>query len=235
MTAGALAVAAVANREKRLAQLAALQGVGKQARERAREMRGQVQQAKKLGAAAAVTRGFRHIPGFFPSPPPVVERLLELAQLYHAGADPLHVLEPNCGKGNVAHAVARLGHKVYCVEVMQSLASHCEGEGLWVHRADFLALRLKDFAFAVGVGGFDRVVMNPPFEKRQDEAHIRHAFEFLRPGGILAAVCSSMTALRMADWVREHDGESEPLPPNSFKFSENPTGVFTSIITIRKP
>ncbi len=235
MTSDALISAAIANREKRLAQIAALRPVSKQARERADELREQVSRAKKLGTAAAFTRSLRWVPGFFPSPPAVVERALELAGIEQAGAEPLRVLEPECGKGNIAQAIARLGHSVYCVEVVQALADHCHKEGLAVQCSDFLTLSPGDFSFAHGGAGFDRVVMNPPFEKRQDEAHIRHAFTFLRPGGRLVAICSSMTALRLAGWIQSLGGESEPLPDNSFKYSENPTGVSTSIITLDAP
>ena len=37
---------------------------------------------------------------------------------------------------------------------------------------------------------YDRIVMNPPFEKRQDTRHIDHALDLLAPGGRLVAIAS---------------------------------------------
>ncbi len=44
-------------------------------------------------------------------------------------------------------------------------------------RADFLAVTPDT------LGTFDRILMNPPFERGADAEHVRHAFRFLTPGG----------------------------------------------------
>ncbi len=41
----------------------------------------------------------------------------------------------------------------------------------------------SDFMEAVPEPRFDRALMNPPFENGQDIAHVRHAFQVLKPGG----------------------------------------------------
>ena len=229
MTSADLIAAAISNRQKRLEQVTALRPLAKESRQRAESLRTAENAVKDTGRRAEFVRSMHHVPGFFPTPPAVVDKMIEAAGV--AGCPSLRILEPSCGKGNIAHPLTRLGHMVYCVEVVPALAEYCRKDGLHVQCADFLGLTLHDFSFAEGVGGFDHVLMNPPFECRQDENHIRHAFGFLRPGGQLVAVCSSTTALRLADWVYGR-GRIEPLLPGAFKSSERPTGVNVSLVII---
>ena len=37
-------------------------------------------------------------------------------------------------------------------------------------------------------GGYDRIIMNPPFGDRRDAEHVRHAYSLLKPGGRLVAI-----------------------------------------------
>ncbi len=45
-------------------------------------------------------------------------------------------------------------------------------------------------------GPFDRIVMNPPFDQRQDVRHVAHAFSLLAPGGRLVAVMAEGVTYR---------------------------------------
>jgi hypothetical protein len=121
---------------------------------------------------------FLDIPGFFPTPPLVIEQMLQLAEI----EDGMTVLEPSAGKGDILDAVVRKqpGCKLTHCEVVPRLQEilrrkHPEAEA----HSDFLELP---------VGQYDRVVMNPPFEKGQWIDHIRRAYEQLAPGGRLASV-----------------------------------------------
>lgn len=220
MTSNDLIAAAIANREKRLAQVAALHPIRKEARERASELGSQIERAKRIGEGARFTRSMHWVPGFFPTPPALVARMIEASEFKGI----MRVLEPSCGKGNIALSLVRLGHSVLCVEKVPALAEYCRKQGLEVECADFLELTPEPF---------DRVLMNPPFEHKQDEQHIRRAYTLLKPGGRLVAICSAMAAARMASWVNER-GWSEELPENAFKNSERSTGVQTAMLVLNR-
>jgi 16S rRNA G1207 methylase RsmC len=79
--------------------------------------------------------------------------------------------------------------------------------------------------------------MNPPFAKQADIAHVTHAHQFLKPGGLLVAVMSNSVTFRggrVAEGFRallaEVGGSLEPLPEGSFQVSG--TGVNTIIATL---
>lgn len=227
MSGDDLASAAVRNREKRLAQLATLRPVGKQALLRADELRGQLDRAKGIGQRARFVRSLHWVPGFFPTPAPVIARMFEAADVR-----PGHeVLEPEAGTANIASEARARGAIVQCVEIVPKLAERLREMNFNVACADFLEM---DPAHPQA-GRYDRVLMNPPFENRQDEQHIKHAFEFLKPGGRLVAVCTVMTAARMSGWAAERGGYVETLPEGAFKCSERPTGVNTSLLIAERP
>ncbi len=56
--------------------------------------------------------------------------------------------------------------------------------------ADFLKISPET------TGLYDRVVMNPPFDRERDIDHVLHAISFLKPGGVLVAIMSAGTELR---------------------------------------
>jgi len=111
-----------------------------------------------------------------------------------------------------------------------------------VIESDFLALNPADFA------PFDRVVMNPPFDRGRDCDHVRHAYQFLKPGGVLVAIMSARAefaedkrhldlhrlveqAAPVCRWGRKDKWFD--LPPGSFAHAG--TNVNTVVLAIRKP
>lgn len=58
--------------------------------------------------------------GYFPTPKPLVEQLLDLAEL-EAGCE---VLEPSAGRGAIAEAAAARGAVVDCIELDTARAEH---------------------------------------------------------------------------------------------------------------
>jgi predicted RNA methylase len=161
--------------------------------------------------------------GQFDSPPAVVARLMELARI-----EPGHrVLEPSAGVGNVAAAVDAIGATVGCIEIDPGRCERLVGHGFITMQAHFLS--------CTPCAVYDRVVMNPPFAKQTDIAHVEHARKFLRPGGRLVSVMSAGVKFRsdrktsaFRDYVYGTGGDIEDLPPDSFK--ESGTGVNTVVV-----
>ncbi|EIY4766804.1 methyltransferase [Vibrio cholerae] len=169
------------------------------------------------------------IPGFFPTPEPVQQRLIEEAQI-----EPHHVvLEPSAGAGDLADAVKATGAAVVCCEFSAELRELLEAKQHQIIAKDCLT---------VTAGEFDRIVMNPPFEKGQDCDHVRHCFGLLAPGGVLVSVMGTGVTFRtdrkyaeFRQWLEDNGGTIEPLPENSFNTGPRATGVSTVMIKLTKP
>lgn len=183
-------------------------------------------QADELARKIDALRGIK-IEGFFPTPAPVVSEMIDAAEL----ADGQTVLEPSAGIGSIADQARESAEvEVHCVEVRPSLTEILMMKGHRVTEGDFLTANLPQF---------DRVLMNPPFERAQDVSHVRHAFDLLKPGGRLVALMADSAAFRngFSSWLSEVGGTSRPLPPNSFNSSDafNRTGVNVRMVVIDKP
>ena len=172
------------------------------------------------------------IPGFFPTPRPVINKMLAAADIQPGDK----VLEPSAGKGDIADAI-REQHpdaKLDTVEQQSSLRHILELKGHNVAGDDFLEHK----------GEYDKIVMNPPFERGADATHVERAYQLLKPGGRLVAIMSEGTFFRetqvergFRDWLNEHDGTSEKLESGSFtgKDAFRQTGVASRMVTIDKP
>lgn len=166
--------------------------------------------------------------GFFPTPAALAARVVELAEVRAGDA----VLEPSAGRGAIARAARDAGGVVKCAELLPDNVKALRAEGFDVVDGDFLAMAPSD------LGTFDRVAMNPPFGKRADIAHVRHALSFLRPGGRLVAIMSAGVAYRddrlardFRALVEERGGEILDNPDGSFL--ESGTCVRTVTVTMR--
>ena len=144
----------------------------------------------------------------------------------------MRVLEPSAGHGALALAAKARGGIVNCAEIRPDACAHLRGLGFQVWEGDFLKLELSP--------SFDRVVMNPPFAKRADIAHITRAFGLLVPGGELVAIASASVVMRddslardFRDLVRSNFGMIADNPDGSFK--ESGTMVKTVMVTMSKP
>jgi protein-L-isoaspartate O-methyltransferase len=169
----------------------------------------------------------RQIPGFFPTPAELARRVVEEAGIEEGD----RVLEPGAGIGSLALAAKENGAIVDCIEIRSELVDILALKGFSVRRADFLALEPEPV--------YDRVILNPPFEKGIETAHIWRAFDWLRPGGRLVAIASNAVTFRTTepyksfrDWLEEVGASIEPLPERSFVTAFRPTAVATVLITI---
>lgn len=193
--------------------------------------------------------------GFFPSPDPVAERVVRNAYVMRpAGQEQLRILEPSAGTGNLARrcvkkfdpsdwgynperyrAEYRWDNLVDCVEIQPHLAHELAAEGIYnrVTCADFLAIRPNPARL------YDRVVMNPPFDRERDIDHVIHALNFLKPDGCLIAVMSAGTEFRetrksvaFRNLMEKMRAAWDDLPAGSF--SEVGTHVNTMLLRVWK-
>lgn len=163
---------------------------------------------------------------YFPTPAPVVERLVELAQLKPG----MLVLEPSAGSGAIATAAASRGATVDCIERDPGYAAVLidTGTAHHVQVADFLAVPAQP--------QYDRVVMNPPFTRGTDVAHVEHALRFLKPDGLLVSVMSwavayqSRGTAKFRALVEQRGGTVEAVPAKAF--AKSGTDVDTVLVTI---
>lgn len=167
------------------------------------------------------------IPGFFPTPATVIERMLDLADIRPGHS----VLEPSAGAGAIVDAVKESEPlaEITTYEINAALREILELKG-YAPGIDFM--ENPDTG-----GRFDRIVMNPPFEKLQDVDHVRRAFDCLKPGGRLVAIMSPsgfLNATRRAkefrEWFLSVGGKSYDLPAGSFK--DSGTSANTKLIRI---
>jgi protein-L-isoaspartate O-methyltransferase len=175
---------------------------------------------------------FSDIPGFFPTPKPLAEEMVRRAEIKPGES----VLEPSAGKGDLADAVKaeEPSADITTVERMSTLRKILEAKGYKVSGDDFMQHE----------GKYDRVVMNPPFEKGQDAEHIQRAYEQLKPGGKLVALASEGTFSRadrrsteFRNWLDSVGGTSDKVEPGVFagKDAFRQTGVASRIVEITKP
>lgn len=179
--------------------------------------------------------------GFFPTPPKLVEKVLEHVPLWiHADGAPLRILEPSAGTGCLSAPLAEIQiddrgrrtwrHHVEVVEVQPELARALEARGTYarVWARDFLAMPQQP--------RFDVVVMNPPFDRQRDIDHAAHAWGFLKPGGKLVAIMSAGAEFRENAKARAFrelvGGRWQDLPAGSF--AEQGTNVNTCLLVAQK-
>ena len=169
------------------------------------------------------------IEGFFPTPKAIVEKMLDEADIKPGEK----VLEPSAGKGNIADAI-RENYPDNALDVVEwnaSLNELLSEKGHNVVGVDFLQHS----------GEYDKIIMNPPFEKGQDIDHIRHAYSLLNDGGRVVCIMSEgpfyrsdKKATEFREWRASLGGVSEKLPEGAFKSSERSTGVNTRLVVIDK-
>lgn len=156
------------------------------------------------------------------TPPELAKELVALAGVRKDS----RVLEPEAGIGNIADAAKEVTDHVDCIERMTDF---CEILKLKKHNVIG-----NDLLTAETAPIYDAVVMNPPFSEECE--HIKRAFDFLRPGGSLVAVCSSSIQWKSTrkyeqfrDWLSEHTHSIDECGAN-FEM----TGVHTVVLVVDK-
>jgi hypothetical protein len=183
------------------------------------------------------------IPGFFPTTPEVVKRMMLLADL----KPDMTVLEPSAGWGNIADELRTWPVLLHVIEINRSLQEILRLKGHTLAADDFLEFDPDHPNWSMPVNrygntGYDRICANPPFENEQDIDHVRHMYELLKPGGRLVSIMcesaffrSTKKAQAFQQWLVNVGAHIEKLPEGSFAKGEVPTGVAARLISVNKP
>lgn len=195
------------------------------------------------------------IPGFFPTPQPIIEMMLELCPI-EEGDD---VLEPSAGKGDICDAIIGYAQDegffddIFLIAIEQNsrltkiiekrkelwVAEGLDKDKFVVMTDDFLQYNLSSLPRS------NKIFMNPPFERGQDILHVAHAARFLKPYGKLVAVISEGSLSRsdkkskaFKQWIDElveyaQGTLSEPIS-NAFNTNQSfvQTGVTVRLLTV---
>jgi predicted RNA methylase len=164
---------------------------------------------------------------FFPTSPELARQLVVMAGVKKGWK----VLEPSAGTGRIVDAILAAGGLPFAVErdigmrtklALRDPPIMVIGATISGPAVDFMDLDPR-----VAMNSYDAVVMNPPFKKsgKGDHLdHVRHAFNFLKPKGVLVSVLPVSIEFRedkryreFRDWHRERNGEVVRLPEGSFK------------------
>ena len=175
--------------------------------------------------------------GYFPTPPKLVTRMIELAELEYKHM----ILEPSAGQGHIADEICSTTglhpHEIMICEVLPENVSILRKKEYVVEELEFFALadELKSNKM-----DFDRILMNPPFEKQACIDHVTTAFSLLANGGTLVAIMSSGVMFRenkktttfRENILNKYGVSVEDNPGGSFK--ESGTMVNTVMIKLVK-
>ncbi len=182
------------------------------------------------------------IPGFFPTPDKLIDVMFDNARVFQNTF--MNFLEPSAGIGSIAERIRDLkqNHKVVCCEIYPDLSRILELKGFTVASPDIFEMTtlLEDKENGNNHKHFDRIVMNPPFEKGQDMKHIQYCYEnFLKPTGILVSVASNSVMtntqkkyVAFQEFVAKH-GQFIKLEGGEFKDAFNSTGVSSCLVVLR--
>lgn len=167
---------------------------------------------------------FSKIPGYFATPPELVDRMIELA-----GIEPHHrVLDPSAGSGSIIERLPDCALDIV-FEINHSLCEILRAKGWDARPTDFLQVTPSP--------QYDRILMNPPFEKLADVDHVSHAYGFLAEGGRLISIMSPGPFFRdtkkcqlFRQRLEEVNASVTDLPAGSFK--QSGTNVASKLVVI---
>ncbi|MDP9675205.1 hypothetical protein J2W97_001188 [Paenibacillus jamilae] len=186
------------------------------------------QKIKKMESEVKLSK----IDGYFPTPKTIVQRMIELADIQGGET----ILEPSAGNGNILDGVNEyiqdnnLNTDLQCIEWNYTLRQILELKQY--------KLVANDFIEFTPFTKYNKIIMNPPFEKSKDVDHVLKAYDCLKDGGRLIAIMSphwtfanDTKSIQFRNWLNDK-GYYEKLPEGSFK--ESGTGVSTVLVVIEK-
>ncbi len=188
--------------------------------------------------------------GYNPTPENLVQLLIEKADIQPG----MRVLEPSAGKGNIASPAFKRSHRA--VTVIEPIAAMAKLFKFKTHAYHYAGSNFMQFW---DKGHYDRILMNPPFECRQDIQHIVHAYQMLKNGGRLVSILSENAFVThpgdtddyvavihaFEQWLQTLGADIMALPKGAFDYvsiygPEHPdapysTPIGTCLIVVNKP
>lgn len=164
-------------------------------------------------------------PQLFPTPPDLAKRMVDLADIQPGNC----VLEPSAGTGRILEAINGQADMIHldAIEINPGLVAQLKARGYEnADCRDFLEVQKPYCPDAPE--GWDRIIMNPPFDNGSDIKHIQHALTLLRPNGRLVAICAN--GPRQQEALKPLASEWFDLPEGTFK--NEGTNVNTALIVI---
>jgi hypothetical protein len=138
------------------------------------------------------------------------------------------ILEPSAGLGRLYNAI-RARNKQAHISLVEQSADCCrelyavteQDELTAIKQADFLSVEparegncgliIKQLPEAF----YDSVIMNPPFKQGRDVKHILHALKFVKPGGVVIALCYN--GVKQNKQLKPLADSWEVLPEGTFR------------------
>lgn len=175
--------------------------------------------------------------GYFPTPAPIVDRMIRLAQPFKRE---FNILEPSAGQGHISDKLVNLpseqrGMVAVCENLPENI--HILKEKGYAVQEDFYNYFKECDDIKTS---FDRIVMNPPFERQADIDHVTAAYGLLAPRGILVTIMSvgvlfrqNKKAVEFREKIMEpHGTYLDRLPTGAFK--ESGTMVNTILLRLER-
>lgn len=172
--------------------------------------------------------------GYFPTPPEIIDKMIGLANLERGQL----ILEPSAGQGHIADRICSTlnlrTNEIFICEILSENKHILNEKGYVCEDLEFIEFARECNKLDVT---FDRIIMNPPFERQSDIDHVTTAFNLLAPDGILVAIMSSGVTFRenkktveFCEKILEpHCIHLEHLPNGAFKKS----GTMVNTILLR--
>jgi SAM-dependent methyltransferase len=179
---------------------------------------------------------------FYPTPLEAAKIVWELAEV----KSNMRLLEPSAGDGGLLKAVPDkffLRRKdIYVVELNPEHFTALHAQIMRISLDPTLPTPIgpmcpQDFLTIPVMPAsthFDRIVMNPPFTKGQAEKHVRHAWQFLKPGGRLVTIMPGGPSnhVHFEKELQTSETAMYELPEGTFK--ESGTNIKTTIVMLDK-
>jgi hypothetical protein len=169
---------------------------------------------------------------FFPTPESIANRMILEADIQRGE----RILEPSAGLGHIAKLIREQypDNNLDVIEITSDRRRYLQLLG-------FNVLETNNFLNLIPSkeNQYDKIIMNPPYSKKQAFKHVVHAYRLLAPGGRIVALMPATTENRDSEFdnIMNLYGKRSERIDNAFKGKESfhQTGVATVIVTIDKP